>query len=207
MTKPRSAKLLLVDDHQIVRTGLKALARSTSEVNIEWFEAGSLKAARACYEATPDIDLVMLDLNLPDGRGLQALVEFRASFPLANVVVFSGIEEPIVIRQALALGALGYIPKSGPAERTLALIGELLATIGPDGIRRGPRREESESSRRIGHLTPAQLRVLELVLEGKTNQQIAETCHLALGTVKNTVSAILLILDVQSRSQLVGLFR
>src|SRR5438128_8943126 len=104
-------KLLLVDDHELVRYGAKALYTELLGVPLEWLEASTLRDALDIYGREPDIDAVLLDLNLADCKGLQGLRQFVHEFPQARIAVFSATQDEFVIRQAQALGAVGYVSK------------------------------------------------------------------------------------------------
>ena len=108
-------KLLLVDDHELVRYGAKALYTELLGVPLEWLEASTLREALDIYGRESDIDAVLLDLNLSDCKGLQGLRQFVQEFPQARIAVFSATQDEFVIRQAQALGAVGYVPKGAVA--------------------------------------------------------------------------------------------
>jgi DNA-binding NarL/FixJ family response regulator len=209
---PRARKLLLVDDHELVRQGVKACYPEFHGVALHWFEATSLHDALEIYGRVEDIDAVLLDLNLADCKGLQGLRQFIHEYPSARVAVFSATHDEFVVRQARAMGAVGYLPKgAGSAE-----VREMLtALLWPGGTPRTqaishvlfPRFPSSAMYDRVAELGPRHLEILEMVLSGCTNQEISDSMSLALGTVKNYVSSLLLALDVKSRSHLVSLFR
>jgi DNA-binding NarL/FixJ family response regulator len=208
MTDNHPYRVLLVDDHQMMRLGLKALAQSEATLPIEWLEASNLGDALAMHQSEGLIDLVLLDLNLPDSQGLQSLRRFMSQFPQAKVALFSATEDGFVIKQALALGAVGYVPKSAQAKATLGTIEALLAGHAmPIDNATVHLKAKSLSGAQTASLSHTQIKVLELVLEGMSNQEIAAECKLALGTVKNTVSSIMLALEVTSRSHLISVFR
>lgn len=196
----------LVDDHHMLRMGLIALAQTSNRLNIQWLESTNLGAAIDTYHSQPSVDLVLLDLNLPDSQGLQGVQQFLSVFPNARVAIFSATEDEFVIRQALALGAVGFVPKSASADTTMQLIEALLENIRPVPPS-SARPLKNKLSPLTDALNPTQLKVLELVLAGMSNQEIATSCKLALGTVKNTVSSIMLAMDVRSRSHLISMFR
>ena len=207
-------KVLLVDDHELVRFGIRALHSDIGGVPIEWVEAGSLQEAIEFYGREGDVDAVLLDLNLPDCKGLQGLRQFLQVHPRARVAVFSATQDEFVIRQARALGACGYVSKS----TMLTQLRETLTTLlWPAGLpdKRGhaasnalfPRFPSSAMFDRVAELGPRHLEILELVLSGCANQEICNATGLSLGTVKNYVSSLLLALDVNSRSHLISLFR
>ncbi len=213
--------VLLVDDHHMMRMGLMALAQSSSRLNIHWFEASNLSDAVCLYREHPRIDFVMLDLNLPDSQGLQGVQRFMGEFPQARLAVFSATEDAFVVNQAMALGATGFIPKSAAAVATLMSVESHLESVRPPMAQRQPlnmaksianfeainQPSKTTQSTLTDALTPTQLKVLELVLAGMSNQEIATASKLALGTVKNTVSSTMLALDVRSRSHLISMFR
>ena len=207
---PPTRTLLLVDDHELVRFGTRALCAEILGQPIEWLEAGSLAEALEIYRARPDIDVVLLDLNLADCKGLQGLRRFLAAHPEAKVAVFSATQDEFVVRQARALGAAGYVPKgSASAEVQKMLRTLLLGEAAADGRQARSLFPSSPSHSiydRVAELGSRHLEILELVLSGCTNQEISRSMQLSLGTVKNYVSALLLALDVKSRSHLVSLF-
>jgi len=117
-----------------------------------------------------------------------------------------------VVRQARALGAVGYIGKSGVASQLRESLGGLLWPVQGPGARAAgaglfPRMPASAMYDRVAELGPRHLEILELVLSGCTNQEISHSTQLSLGTVKNYVSSLLLALDVRSRAHLISLFR
>jgi DNA-binding NarL/FixJ family response regulator len=207
-------KLLLVDDHELVRYGVKALYTELQGVPLQWLEAGSLQEALAIYASEGPIDAVLLDLNLADCKGLQGLRRFVQEFPAARIAVFSATQDEFVTRQARALGAVGYVPKGVVMSEMRETLSALLwPQGGPQsrGFAAGnvlfPRFPSSAMYDRVAELGPRHLEILELVLSGCTNQEISDSMHLSLGTVKNYVSSLLLALDVKSRSHMVSLFR
>jgi DNA-binding NarL/FixJ family response regulator len=203
-------RVLLVDDHDLVRFGTGLLLESLADVQCSITPCRSLDEARtACRESGP-FDLVLLDLNLPDAKGLQGLRTLLDEFPTAPFAMLTGTQDEFVIRQAQSMGAVGYLLKSWTPERLKEALRSLLqpaqkpaaATISE----RFPRLAGSSHYDRVAELGPRHLQILELILEGCSNQEIAKNTELSLGTVKNYVSAILLALDVDSRSHLISLF-
>src|SRR3984893_7477499 len=203
-------KILLVDDHDLVRYGTSMLFESLGEDRYAITPCRSLDEARtACREKGP-FDLVLLDLNLPDAKGLQGLRTMLDEFPTASFAMLTGTQDEFVIRQAQAMGAIGYLLKSWTPERIKEALKSLLrsrsgaaaATISE----RFPRLAGSSHYDRVAELGTRHLQILELILEGCSNHEISKATELSLGTVKNYVSAILLALDVQSRSHLISLF-
>lgn len=206
-------RLLLIDDYEFIRVGVRTMCACLHGRPVEWHEAGTLQDGIEIHRREGPFDAVLLDLNLSDCKGLQGLRLFMQAHPQARVVVFSGTVDEFVIRQARALGAQGYIRKTGSAQELQAALAELLPpperSLGvprlPDRL--FPRLPGSSMYDRIAELGPRHLEVLELVLSGCTNQEISSSTALSLGTVKNYVSSLLLALDVRSRSHLISLFR
>lgn len=207
-------KVLVVDDHALLRVGIVTSLGQIEHVKLQLLEAGNLGDAIELYRSQPDIALVLLDLNMPDSKGLQGLKQFLETFPLAKVAVISGTQDEFVIGHVRALGAVGYVTKGqaprAMAEIVLGLLGKPLAAEiggGASSSARFPRFPNSSRYDRVAELGPRHLEILELVLSGCSNQEISTATGLSLGTIKNYVSTILLALDVKSRSHLISLFR
>lgn len=205
-----SKKVLLVDDHDLVRYGTGMLLESLGDIQCDITPCRSLDDARtACREKGP-FDLILLDLNLPDAKGLQGLRTLKDEFPEARFAMLTGTQDEFVIRQAQAMGAIGYLLKSWTPDRLKQALKSLLrptsGTASATISERFPRLAGTSHYDRVAELGTRHLQILELILEGCSNQEISKATELSLGTVKNYVSAILLALDVQSRSHLISLF-
>ena len=202
-------KVLLVDDHDLVRFGTSMLLESLDAVQCTITPCRSLEEARtACREQGP-FDLVLLDLNLPDAKGLQGLRTLLNDCPNIPFAMLTGTQDEFVIRQAQAMGAVGYLLKSWTPDRLKEALRSLLQPAGATKAtisERFPRLAGTSHYDRVAELGSRHLQILELILEGCSNQEISASTELSLGTVKNYVSAILLALDVQSRSHLISLF-
>lgn len=209
---PTRPRVLMVDDHALLRFGLRAVLQA-DRADVEVEEASCLQDAIELFRDKPGIDLVLLDLNMGDCRGLQGLRQFREAFPNARVAVLSATQDEFVVRQAQAMGAVAYIAKSSePARMSEMIVSLLLPTACADGrvplgITGFPQPSRSVNYDRVAELGSRHLEILDLVLFGCSNQEISNATHLSLGTVKNYVSTILLALDVKSRSHLISLFR
>lgn len=200
-TDPRTTGVLVVDDHDLIRLGLRALLGQRPDVRLH--EARTLQEALLLYRRG-DIDVVLLDLHLPDAHGLTGLATFRQQHPRARVVILSGDSDPQMAQRALAQGALAYVPKSGD----LHCVIEHLQLRGPRDIPRDfadtlpPRTDDPRAQ-----LSPRQTQVLDWLLAGHANRDIAERLHISEGTVKNHVSSLLLIFGVRSRAELISALR
>ena len=203
-------RLLIADDHAMLRLGLRAVLQNQA-LDVSILEAACLQDALALYAEQGPIDLVLLDLNMADCRGLQGLRRFREAFPQVRIAVLSATQDEFVVRHAQALGAVAYIAKSSePAAMSGAVLDLLRGGPGTEHSPRSgcfPGAARSSSYDRVAELGARHLEILDLLLFGCSNQEISNSTGLSLGTVKNYVSTILLALDVKSRSHLISLFR
>ncbi|WP_183856214.1 response regulator [Prosthecomicrobium pneumaticum] len=202
--RPALHRFVVADDHPLFRDALRqTVAAAYPGAAIE--EAGTLDDVAARLAAGADTDLVLLDLGMPGMRGFSGLVYLRAQFPEVPVLVVSGSEDPGLMRQAVAIGAAGYIPKSLGVEAIRTAIGAVLAggVWLPPQLGPAPRDETADLVRRMATLTPQQVRVLMMLTEGLLNKQIAFALGVSEATVKAHVSAILQKLGVDSRTQAV----
>ncbi|MCW5655541.1 MAG: response regulator transcription factor [Hydrogenophaga sp.] len=212
----------MVDDHDLLRLGLLTLVQAHAHASgrhIPVLESRTLQEALDLYrEHRERIGLVLLDLHLPDAHGLSGLTHFLKAFPEAPVVVLSGVNDPGLMRHALARGARAYLTKSGDLKdvigyiRTLGLFGAPGEAPTGDSPAETPRQAATPPELRTVRgldgrqlqLTERQAQVLDWVLAGQSNRDIAAHAHLSEGTVKNHVSALLLLFGVRSRAQLIS---
>ena len=203
---PPLESVLIVDDHGLIRDGLRAILSSAFPA-CTIAEAGSFAEALGQLEAMPDPDLVLLDLNIPDASRFSALEQLRADFPSLPVVMVSGSYDRVTVRDALAAGAAGFLPKTLDRATILDAIGQVLEgeIYVPDELQSDPVADEEDEKIRklIDSLTPQQRVVLGHVVAGRLNKQIAHELDISMTTVKAHVSAILCKLNVFSRTQAV----
>jgi len=209
-------KVLVVDDHALIRQGMRSmLAQLGDGAPVEVIEAAGYGEALERIAAHPDLDLVLLDLRMPDVSGFAALADIEDRHPDVPIVVMTGEDDPELVREAFEHGALGFIPKSSPPPVILAALRLVLSggTYVPPEImaaRAAPRIAPAPApgsdailaADRLG-ITPRQSDVLTLLLAGKSNKVISRELHLAEGTVKNHVAAVLKALSVDTRVQAV----
>src|SRR5208282_1303448 len=199
-------RLVIADDHPLFRDALRLTVAQVLPV-AEIAEADSFDSLRAQLEASPDTDLVLLDLNMPGMLGFSGLLFLRAQFSAVPVAIISANEAPRTVRRALDLGAVGYIPKSAPAAEIRAALTALLAgeawLPAALGVRGGVVPADAELAARLASLTPQQVRVLMMLSEGLLNKQIAHGLGVTEATAKAHVSAILQKLKVDNRTQAV----
>jgi DNA-binding NarL/FixJ family response regulator len=200
--------LLIADDHPLVRQALVQAIHSelpTARFN----EASTLDETLALLDADSDVDLLLLDLNMPGMQGFSGLFYLRSAYPHVAVVMISATENESVVRRAIDYGAAGFIPKSAPIDTIRSAVRALLrgerwvpepGAIDAQTDRIGG---DARLAAQLDSLTRQQLRVLMLLTEGKLNKQIAYDLDITEATVKAHVSAILQKLDVSSRTQAV----
>jgi two-component system response regulator DevR len=199
-------RVLVVDDHEIVRQGLVALLDRREGFRVV-AEAGSVaESVEAVRRHRPD--LVVMDVRLPDGSGIEACRDIRAEFPETRVVMLTSYPDEEAVLSAIIAGASGYLLKQIRARDLVAA----LETVGAGGSLLDPAVTEKvlERIRRmanggvpdeIASLTSQEQKILLLVAEGKTNKEIAAEIFLSDKTVKNYVSSILSKLNLERRAQ------
>ncbi|GIZ50205.1 response regulator transcription factor [Noviherbaspirillum aridicola] len=212
--QPRT--ILAIDDHELVRVGLRSVLLQHFGERYRVEEAQSLEEALVCLkERAGDIFLILLDLHLGDTRGLAGLALLRQRYPDLPVIVVSGLQDEKVREKAAMLGAVAFVNKGGDAGSLAGLLeavdalarGQLPRPPASGAQQPGTCAGSVDASRLSGvALSKRQIQVLELILAGHDNSQIAEETGLALGSVKNCVSSIFLVFNVRSRAELVGLF-
>jgi DNA-binding NarL/FixJ family response regulator len=198
-------RVLIVDDHSLVRDGLRSIFDDTFP-QCTILEADSLEAALRALGEEGDVDLVLLDLNIPDVSHLSGLEALRDRFPATPVVMVSGVTDRKVVRDALAAGAAGFVPKSLKRAAIVDALQQVLSgeiympdLPGDESLAA----EEDLIRARIETLTPQQRVVLGHLVAGRLNKQIAYELDVSMTTVKAHVSAILQKMNVFSRTQAV----
>lgn len=208
-------KILVVDDHVLIREALRGVLR-VLKGDAVILEAPDSRRAMQQVAENPDLELVLLDLHLPDRSGFDVLAELRERHPAISVVVLSVSNERDDIAKALDLGVLGFIPKSAPREVMLNAL-QLIFSGGiyvppeilgrpqaaPSPMPTPPARSGRPPSAAELGLTERQMDVLALMMQGKSNKAICRVLDVAEPTVKNHVTAILRALKVSNRTEAV----
>lgn len=199
-------KVLLIDDHALFRDALSLLIKQRLP-NLTLLPAGSMAEALEVLRTNPDVPLALLDLGLPDSQGLDSLTRLRDAAPLVTAVVLSADERRETIIAAIEAGAAGFIPKTAQG----SVLDDALRLVLDGGVY-VPRQALDAGGVRAGaalspaatlDLSPRQLDVLRLLIEGKSNKLICRELNLSESTVKTHLGAIFRRLDVNSRTQAV----
>src|SRR6188472_3489725 len=205
-TAERQLRLLVVDDHEVVRQGLVALLSRRPNFQVV-AEAGTVaEAIAAAKRFEPEI--VVMDVRLPDGSGIEACREIREELPATRVVMLTSYPDEDAVLSAIVAGASGYMLKQVRARDLVDAIervarGESLLDPAVTGrvLERVRRIAAGDQPDELSLLTTQERRILALVAEGKTNKQIAAEVFLSDKTVKNYVSSILAKLNLERRAQ------
>jgi len=196
--------VFLLDDHEVVRTGIRALLENSDDIRVVGEAATAAEALDRIPPTAPQV--AILDVRLPDGSGVEVCREIRSSHPEIYCVMLTSYADDEALLAAIMAGAAGYVLKQvGSADlvESVRRVGAGESLIDPvlmervaERLRSGPKEDA-----RLASLTPQERRILDLIADGKTNRQIAEDMYLAEKTVKNYVSNLLAKLGMERRTQ------
>lgn len=202
-------KTLLADDHPLMREGVRQLL-SQLEPPVEIIDAHDYPSLFAQTALHPDLDLAVVDLNMPGFVGAQGIAQFRSRFPGIPLVVLSASESPHDIRSTLEAGALGYIPKAASSTEMLAALRQVLAgdLYVPAALADDHPGGHGSAAAEVGGLqhcglTARQLEVARLLAQGCANKAIAGMLSMSEGTVKVHIAAIFRAFNVTNRTEAV----
>jgi DNA-binding NarL/FixJ family response regulator len=199
-------RVVIVDDHPLFRAALASAVCAACATG-ELFEADSVATLFDTLERQPNVDLLLLDLNLPGAHGFSALAYLRGAYPELPVVVVSALDDPTTVQQAMAFGAQGFLSKSANADSICASVRAVLRgdIVTPAGYRGGgpaiPDHAALEVAERLAQLTPQQFRVFSKLCSGRLNKQIAYELQITEATVKAHMTAIMRKLGAANRTQ------
>jgi DNA-binding NarL/FixJ family response regulator len=203
-------RIVIADDHSLFRDGMRhvlsALSSGTSTVGVE--EAGTLDEVLTLIENSPELDLVILDLSMPGMNGAESIAQVKGLARGAPIVVISASEDRQDVMGALDAGAAGYIPKSVRGQVMLSALqlvmvgGTYVPTLVlEENGSAHPRSNAADAANLRALLTERQIDVLRLLAEGRPNKEIARHLHLAEGTVRVHVNAVLKALSARNRTE------
>ena len=201
----RVKKILIADDHPLFRDALEQ-AISHHFGPIEITVCGSFSGLQEQLKSIDEVDLILLDLHMPGAVGFSTLHYLGLSYPQLPVAIISANEKPQTITRAIKLGASGFIPKSSSIESIVLAIeeilqGEIWLPQGNLAELQGVDESSEEFQGRLEQLTPKQFRVLMMLVEGRTNNEIANESFVSIATIKAHLSEIFRKLEVNNRTQ------
>ena len=203
MSEPKSPPLrvMLVDDHEVVRDGVRAMLAAEDDIHVTT-EAGTVREAIDEADRTKP-DVVVMDVRLADGSGIEATREIRAKHPTTRVLMLTSFADDEALFASIMAGASGYVLKqvrSGELVRAIRAVGAGDSLLDPSVttavLDRLLMRDE-----KLARLSPQEERILTLIADGRTNKEIGDELTLAEKTVKNYVSSILSKLEVARRAE------
>jgi DNA-binding NarL/FixJ family response regulator len=216
---PVSARIVLADDHVLIRRGLRMMLDRHPDVEIVGEAENGLEALELCRSSRPD--LVLMDVRMPKMNGLQATEAIKQEFPQTSVLIVTSHEDPDYLFEAIKAGCAGYVLKEAGQEELTTAIQKVLdgeSLLDPQLSAQLLRRMVDEAQKKneepaeapleepgeaplSNPLSPREVGVLRLVVKGQTNRQIAQNLLISLGTVKIYVKRIINKLEVSDRTQ------
>jgi DNA-binding NarL/FixJ family response regulator len=206
MTNDKNLKVMLVDDHEIVRQGLRALLEATEDIEVIAEADNGVSAVSLDAIHRPDV--IVMDVRMPDGSGVEACRAIRDARPDAQVIMLTSFSDDEALFNSIMAGAAGFVLKQirgGDLVDAIRTVGAGKSLLDPDVTQRVLERlrkaKFDEKDPKLSRLSPQEERILDLIGEGMTNREIAERIHLSDKTVKNYVSTILHKLEVSRRAE------
>ena len=204
MNTSQTIKIMLVDDHNVVRSGLSTFLRAFDDLELVGEARNGLEAVNLCRQTKPDV--ILMDLMMPEMDGIEATREILKDCPDIKIVAITSFEEEKLVQGVLAAGAISYLLKNVTADELVTAI--RAASAGKSTLSPEAAKALIHATRPEAHpwsdLTEREMEVLNLVVQGKSNQQIAESMFLSLATVKAHVGNILSKLQVSSRAEAIA---
>jgi len=206
-------KILLADDHALIRSGLRSELASLA-ATVDFIEAWDAASLRQMFEQHRDLDLALVDLTMPGMQGARSITALRADYPIVPLIVVSGVDAASEVQAVLRAGAAGYIPKSAIPQVMLQAIKLVLAgglylppqlmhmlnDTAADRIDANPAASADDvDASRLELLSPRQREVFALLAKGLSNKMIARQLDITEGTVKSHVATIFDVLHVHNR--------
>ncbi len=199
-------RIILVDDHEVVRLGIKALLARHPQFQVVAEAATAQEAIQKALEHKPDV--IVMDIRLPGKSGIEATQEITQKLPATKVIMLTSYAEDDLLFDAIMAGASGYVLKqidSAELVRALEMVGRGESLLDPavtrkvfDRVRQAARQTEGMA---FASLTERELLILALIAEGKTNKEIAKDVFLGEKTIRNYVSSILSKLNLSNRAE------
>jgi DNA-binding NarL/FixJ family response regulator len=202
----RPARVLIVDDHELARSGLRMMLSGTKDISIVGEAINGREAVDLCRELRPDV--VMMDVRMPQMDGLTATEALKRECPTTSVIMVTMHEDADYLLRALQAGAAGYLLKDATQQDVIKAVRQVLSgesILSPEMmshlLRRLAARPVTPSTPQLERLTPRELDVLRLLVDGQTNREIAYNLGISVGTVKAHVEHIIAKLGASDRTQ------
>lgn len=207
MLESAKIRLLIVDDHKVVRNGLKIYISLYDDVKVVGEAKNGRQAIERCAQLQPDV--VLMDLVMPEVDGPTAIRQIRAQFPAIQIVVLTSFEEEELVQKAMAAGAIGFLYKDVEEEELIDAIraaNEGRPVLVPEAMQALVKQAASQGNNSaLESLTPREEEILTLVAQGMTNPQIAEHLVLSPSTISFHMNNILNKLQVRTRAEAVAI--
>lgn len=204
MDTPQKIKLMLVDDHNVVRSGLATFLRAYDDLELVGEATNGREALNLCRQMKPEV--ILMDLMMPEMDGITATRAILADYPDIKIIAMTSFEDEQLVQGVLAAGAISYLIKNVTSDELAKAIRDAVSgksTLSPEAANALVHATRSIKQPLVD-LTERELEVLNLVAQGQSNQQIADTLVISLATVKAHISSILSKLQVSSRSEAIA---
>jgi two-component system, NarL family, response regulator LiaR len=204
MNTPQTIRVMLVDDHNVVRSGLATFLRAYDDLELVGEAKNGLEALNLCHKKKPDV--ILMDLMMPEMDGLAATRAILADYPEIKIIAMTSFEEEQLVHGVLAAGAISYLLKNVNADELVKAIRDAVlgrSTLSPEAARVLVQATRPTKQSYID-LTEREMEVLKLVVQGNSNQQIADAMVISVATVKAHISSILSKLQVASRAEAIA---
>jgi NarL family two-component system response regulator LiaR len=200
----QTIRVMLVDDHNVVRSGLATFLRAYEDLQLVGEAKNGLEAVNLCREKKPDV--ILMDLMMPEMDGIAATRAILADYPEIKIVAITSFEEEDLVQGVLAAGAISYLLKNVTSDELAKAIRDAVSgrsTLSPEAARVLVQATRPTKDPLVD-LTEREREVLNLVVQGQSNRQIADAMVISIATVKAHVSSILSKLQVSSRAEAIA---
>jgi len=201
---PQTIRVMLVDDHNVVRSGLATFLRAYEDLELVGEARNGLEAVNLCREKKPDV--ILMDLMMPEMDGIAATRAILADYPKIEIIAMTSFEEEELVQGVLAAGAISYLLKNVTSDELAKAIRDAASgrsTLSPEAARVLVQATRPTKDPLVD-LTEREREVLNLVVQGQSNRQIADALVISIATVKAHVSSILSKLQVSSRAEAIA---